>query len=253
MLKKEEIFAIWADPKSLWSQWVKPVLFSFMEYELPSASPMTVTANMDWVPAPQVCAALVVDLPGPEGVHMATELARRGYRPVPLYNALPFPIISAHIARRAVDVSSILAAMRAATDVLQPLPIAAEAPPAFLLDVNRRTPQFRLAVGDFDNRSICFSTDFPSAQLLNEKGIRTAIVVERGRTPDQDLARVLAGWQAGGITLMRKDLANTAGPEPLRIEPPRWWQGVWYWLTVRLGLHGSSLGGFGAIIEPTGG
>lgn len=253
MLKKDDIFAIWADPKSPWSQWVKPVLFSFMEYELPPASPITLTADLDWVPAPQAGATLVLDLPGTEGVHVAIGLARRGYRPVPLYNALPFPIITAHIARRAVDVSSILAALRAATDILQPLPIAAEAPPAFLLDANRRTPQFKLAVGDFDNRSICFSTDFPSAQLLGENGIRTAIIIERERNPDQDLARVLAGWQTGGITLMRKDLADTRAPEPLQIEPQRWWQAVWYWLTIRLGLHGSSLGGFGAIIEPTGG
>ncbi|HKW24571.1 MAG TPA: hypothetical protein VJN48_02230 [Terriglobales bacterium] len=253
MLKKDEIFAIWEEPKSPWSQWVKPVLFAFMEYELPPASPMTVTADLDWVPAPQAGAALVVDLPGAEGAHVATELARRGYRPIPLYNALPFPIITAHIARRAVDVSSILAAMRAATDVLQQLQLPAGAPPAFLLDANRRTAEFKLSVGDFDNRSICFSTDFPSAQLLNEKGIRSAVVVEREREPDQDLARVLAGWQAGGITLMRKDLANAAAPGPLRIKPPRWWQAVWYWLTVRLGLRGSSLGGFGAIIEPTGG
>src|SRR5207302_10946527 len=123
----------------------------------------------DWVPAPG-SSAIVVDLPGEDGINFAIELARHGYRPIPLYNALPFPLsekLSPPHARSktTVDVVSILAAICRETATLQQIHLSPVAPPAFLLDADRRIARIDPATGIFDNRSVCFETDFPSADF----------------------------------------------------------------------------------------
>src|ERR1700760_4445998 len=113
---KDEIYQIWAPPQAHWSPWVKPVLFAFADavlYPTPTAS---ISHNTEWVPAPGQT-AVVVDLAGKEGVNFGLQLARLGYRPIPLYNALPWPL-NASIAERphaTVAVEPILAAICAAT------------------------------------------------------------------------------------------------------------------------------------------
>ena len=251
-MKKAELYATWADMESLWSQWTKPVLFAFMDHELSRTDLNPPAVDLSWVPEADAGVAIVVDLPGAEGITVGIELARRGYRPVPLYNALPFPLPPDPTVRTAVDVHSILIAMKAASDVLRRLTLPSDAPPAFLLDANRRRSRFRLSVGDFDNRSVCFTTDFPSAQLLSDHGIHTVLLIERDSHPEADLARVLAGWQQDGLSLFQKDIAYAVGLALLRIEPPRWWQRAWQWITVNAGLHRSASGGFGDIIKSSG-
>ena len=48
-------------------------------------------ADLSWAPPPAEKAAFVLDLPGAEGVLNGIALAVLGYRPVPLYNAIPLP------------------------------------------------------------------------------------------------------------------------------------------------------------------
>jgi hypothetical protein len=250
-VKKAEVYGVWADIESLWSQWTKPVLFSFVEHELPTGAERVAASDLSWLPDANASTAVVVDLPGAESVWFGIELARRGYRPVPLYNALPFPLPPDPAVRTAVDVESILMALKAATHVLRGLTIPSGAPPAFLLDANRRRSRFRLSAGDFDNRSVCFTTDFPSAELLSENGIHTVILVQRDSHPEADLARVLASWQSDELSLLQKDIGYAVGLARLRIEPPRWWERAWQWI-LNTGLHRSPLGGFGDIVQSAG-
>jgi len=50
-----------------------------------------IVPDLNWLPDAGDKVALVVDLPGAEGVAAGLAFAGRGYRPVPLYNALPDP------------------------------------------------------------------------------------------------------------------------------------------------------------------
>src|SRR5262245_6521195 len=107
-MTKEELFEIWAPPNSRWSPWVKPVLFACMDTEpqLPAPTakviipeqvlPTTAVYHFDTTQVPPIerNVALVLDLPGAEGVRAGLALASQGYRPVPLYNAVPGPIPS---------------------------------------------------------------------------------------------------------------------------------------------------------------
>src|ERR1700744_491178 len=91
-MNKDQIFTAWAPDASLWSQWAKPVLFAHV-YDVPMAqeSSEAPPTNVNWCPPIEEKVVLVVDLPGADGVWMGMSLAERGYRPVPLYNAIPLP------------------------------------------------------------------------------------------------------------------------------------------------------------------
>src|SRR5215471_6573223 len=117
-MNKEEIFSIWAPGNSIWSRWAKPVLFAHLDSALSYISVGTAPTDVSWSPQPDERVAIVLDLPAAEGVLGGLALAGRGYRPVPLYNALPLPfgetlLSPATISRvAAVDVLPIISAVR---------------------------------------------------------------------------------------------------------------------------------------------
>ena len=83
-----------------------------------------------------------------------------------------------------MNVRPILYALADGAPELAKAPLAPDSPPAFLLDSSRRG----LGVpseGVFDNRSICFPTDFPSAAFLANNGIRGAVIVQQTTDPPQ--------------------------------------------------------------------
>src|SRR5262249_25610457 len=53
---------------------------------------------------------------------------------------------------------------------------------------------------EFDNRSISFTTDFPSANFLAAHGIARVMLVQKSSAePQPDLAHSLRRWQDGGV------------------------------------------------------
>lgn len=257
MPDKDEIYRIWAPPQARWSRWVKPVLFAFMDgvFEVPPAR--VEPFQSDWVPAAGG-AAIVLDLPGDQGVLWGVQLARLGYQPVPLYNAMPFPInerMSAPDTRPAstVDVEPILAALCREAGTLEQITIRADAPPVFLLDSNRRVARFKPFAGVFDNRSVCFSTDFPSPQLLFEDGIRSAVIVQEDKDIADDLLLTLVSWQERGISLFRKEPRESGPASPLVAKRPSFLGLLWRRIKMALGREPGELGAFGEIVTPSSG
>jgi hypothetical protein len=211
-------------------------------------------ADVSWAPetrSGEERTALVLDLPGAEGVAVGVALARRGYRPVPLYNAHPGPAGAS-----AIDVASIAAALVAAVAPLRMAKIPLDTPPAFLLDANRRYGARVLWPGMFDNRSVSFPTDFPSGAMLVSRGIRRAILVLRGAVkPQADLAHTLRRWQAAGVSVLAIDLASAdKAAVTCEMSKPSRLTLWWHVLTAAMGLRRNPLGGFGGRIpEPSAG
>ena len=87
----EEIFEIWSPGNSLWSTWAKPVLFAHLGVPFVHPPGGEILQDAGWAAMPDENFAIVLDLPGAEGVWTGVGLAAHGYRPVPLYNALPLP------------------------------------------------------------------------------------------------------------------------------------------------------------------
>src|SRR5580765_130756 len=90
-MNKVEVFSTWAPENSIWSPWAKPVLFAHLDSALSYIPVAGAPGDVSWSPPPDERVAIVLDLPGAEGVIIGLALAVRGYRPVPLYNALPLP------------------------------------------------------------------------------------------------------------------------------------------------------------------
>lgn len=255
MLSKEEMLRVWAPPEVLWSRWVKPVLFAFADatFEVPPAPSKRL--NLDWVPA---SAAIIVELPGEDGLLYGIELALRGYRPVPLYNALPFPVKEKDVppharSRTTVDVVPILAALSRETETLKQLRLATTSPPAFLLDADRRISRIDPDSGIFDNRAVCFETDFPSADFLLSHGLGTAIVVQRDAQIGGDLSHVLIQWQQHGIRVLLKQIGDSSPPRSVIVQRPSFLRRLWFRIAVALDLHHGELGAFGGIVPSGGG
>lgn len=252
-MTKEEIFAIWAPDGSPWSRWVKPVLFSHMDLAPTQASITEKAEGMGWVPPSTEKVGLVLDLPGAEGVMTGVALAELGYHPVPLYNALPLPFGKplidgiAGTEAAAVDVLPILAALRMGAEQLAQSNLPDDAPPAFLLDANRRGDERTMKPGDFDNRSISFISDFPSAILLAAHGIQRVLLIQKDRLePQPDLGHSLRHWQDGGLKLERLRLDLPSAPETFEVARPPWYSAIFQRVLSSMGLRRAGNSGFGA-------
>src|SRR5438270_13651085 len=87
IVNKYEVFELWAPDESIWSQWVKPVLFAHMP-AAPASDDVVPAATtwppINWLPAADGGTALILDVPCDAGVWLGLRAAEAGYRPVPL-------------------------------------------------------------------------------------------------------------------------------------------------------------------------
>ena len=247
-MNRDETFLVWAPDESPWSPWVKPILFAHLG--VPYEAIPEVAQSVSWSPPANEKVALVVNLPGAEGVLTGIALAARGYRPVPLYNAVPLPygeIIDLSIRKSvsAVNVLPILKTLEAGTEILARLNLRPDAPPAFLLDFDRRGDGRKIEAGEFDNRSVSFTTDFPSAIFLASQGIQRVILIQKdGLDIQSDLAHSLRRWQDGGLKLERLRL-DSPSPEFFQVPRPSWYGAMFQRVLSQFGLHHADSGGFG--------
>lgn len=253
-MTKEELFEVWSPTGGRWSPWVKPVLFACSPEGPTFQSTPIAALDVTGLPSVEEQTALVLDLPGAGGIQLGLKLAGRGFRPVPLYNALPGPSAPTLLPQTLnssalVNVNEILDALRAEAPQLLALSLPLEAPPAFLLDANRRGEGQLASPGRFDNRSISFTTDFPSATFLKANNIQRAVLVQSGRDlPQSDLAHTLRRWQEGGIQIELKRLDYPGAPQPIEIQKPSAFGLLWQRALGVLGLRRHGLGGFGGFV-----
>jgi hypothetical protein len=237
-----ECYAAWAPEDAVWSPWAKPVLFVALDtLVVPPGGTTPPAPDTTRLPDARRDMAVIVELAGGESVRMGLELARRGFRPVPLYNATDGP-------SPAVDVRPIAEGLLTGAAVLRETRLEPEAPPAFLLDAGRR-PTAVLSPGRYDNRWIVLPQDFPSATFLLGRGIRDVVLIQRGEGPPrEDLAHVLRRWQDSGIRIASLDLEGSRTAERIEVRPPSRFRQVWYRVIALLGLRRSNVGGFGAVV-----
>lgn len=247
-------YDFWAPRQSVWSAWAKPVLFAHLPRDRVALPPQP-APDVRWVPSPVARRAIVVDLPGVEAVTMGLALAARGYRPVPLFNACP-PPSPVHLAPQVavIDVDSILTALVDGCVHLWQAYLPDNAPPAFLLDSLRQQPTQPVTMGLFDNRSVVFVTDFPSATFLVAQGIQQVILVRQHRQGlERDLTYVLQTWQQAGIALQLMALSERMQLQPLTLPRIGWLTGLWIRLRAWFGLRRNQVGGFGGFIPESSG
>ena len=260
-MNRDEMFDIWCPPTARWSPWVKPVLFSFASHTaLPPSGPRIPPAwDLTGLPTTRENVALVLDLPGGEALRLGMNFVAAGFRPVPLYNALPWQessgFLLAHESPPVVNMVDVVEALRDATPELAKIQLPDGAPPIFMLDANRRIAMGSTLPGAFDNRSICFPTDFPSANFLLSCGIdRVMVVLLKRDWIEADLNHTLRQWQDGGMRIELKRLDQPDPPRPITVEKPSWYRSLFYRAFELMDFQKATLGGFGGVLpEPSSG
>jgi hypothetical protein len=255
-MKPSELYKLWAPEDSIWSNWAKPVLFAENIFgdEEPQQTTKWLTANIAWAPAIDSRTAVLLDLPGSNSVWYGTALSQRGYRPVPLYNGVRGPVMSMSTSAL-VSVDAIILALHQVGETMAKLQLPANAPPVFLLDSARFAGASSVTPGRFDNRWWIFPQDFPSANFLLSRGIRSVVLGQAQATgPHRDLAHVLLRWQEAGIQILACSVDDALQPSPITVERPANFRSLWYRALVLAGLRRNSAGGFGAVVpEPNSG
>jgi hypothetical protein len=257
-MTRDEVFAAWAPKGSVWTPWVKPVLFSYAD----DVEPREVAIEQpSWVAdiaaleeesakehphrssARTRDVAVVIDLPGATSVRSGVALLRENFFPVPLFNALPHSM-------GVVPMMPVIDAIVSGTAARARASLSRDANPAFLLDSRRRGEGVQLLPGRFDNRSMPFVTDFPSAATLMKANVRRAVLVHEG-APATDLIGMLFEWQRAGIMIYSKPIDETGLPQAITLRSPSLLRRISQWWT-RQGMRPKN-GTFGALITPGGG
>jgi hypothetical protein len=255
MLTSRELYQIWAPSESIWSPWVAPAFFA--QITCPDGVHISESTGIpaEWHESTADGKTVVIlDLPGGDAIRWAMELARRGYRPVPLINGVPSgnPFIRG-ATNMVLDMTHIVDEICKNTGLLKELALPADAPPAFVLDANREIGTQALKEEMFDNRWMVFPQDFPSARFLRERGIRQSVLVRTaGSQPQEDLAHVLLRWQEASIQIFLKLVGSPEPPAEIVVERPSRFRQMWYRALALFGFRRNSVGGFGAFFTPYG-
>jgi hypothetical protein len=173
-------------------------------------------------------------------VRTGVAFARRGYRPVPLFN-------TSHGPSAVLELAPLFLALGRGALQLKSIPLAPQAPAAFLLDADRMQPPVPPSPGKFDNRWVVFPQDFPSATFLRAHGVTEVLLIQNGTNVREDLAHVLLRWQQGGLRLMSASPSDSA-PRELVVSKPSWFRQAWYRMLTMLRMRRNNAGGFGAVI-----
>lgn len=251
-MTREEIYRIWANPASPWSDWVAPVPFTVLD---PSESSRTLLGEADilWAAGLHSDTAIILDLPATESIRVAVSLAKCGHTPVPIFNATPnFSDLNTTTWVAAIDTTEIIEAILAATPLLASISQPADSAPVFLLDANRLRGQTKTAVfyEVFDNRWVVFPEDFPASDYLVSHRIRQVLVVQsEGTKPQNDLAHVLYKWQKAGLDILITSKSSSPIPAKVIVRQPSLLKTLSYRLKAKFGFRSAAFGGLDWLIS----
>ncbi len=192
----KDIYKIWAPSGVRWTDWVRPVPFVFIKDLSKTNSAYNFTIpSINYLNKLPVNTAVIVDLPGYNGISEGLALAQIGFRPIPIYNGTmeqegAMALVDSHVVERAlIWGASELAKIKILPDAL----------PAFLLDSNR-THRFKMNEAIFDNSWDLYDQDMPSAEYFLTHGIHNIIV--RSESIQKDLTKILYKYSQKGIRIL---------------------------------------------------
>lgn len=208
----KDIYKIWAPAGKKWVDWVRPVpfvemnsyskMYNYSDFTIPSIS---------YVEEDCTDTAIIVDLAGTESVKEGLALAKKGFRPIPIFNGT----VEQKGARATVDNQSAGISLALGATELVKTPIKEDASPAFLTDRNR-LQRYKMDVSLFDNSWDVYPQDLPSAEYLINNGIRKVIVV--GTSVAKDLKKILYNYQKKKIEIFHTNRYEL--PKKVRIMKP---------------------------------
>lgn len=179
-MTNKECYKVWAPTGKRWTDWVRPVPFIAATANVKGYhAGSLVIPDIDFIDEKWEKAAVVVDLPGDESIEVGLALAKKGYRPIPVYNGT----IEQENARATVDNQTVGAALLWGAKILQEIEIEEDALPVFLLDKNRLNRR-KVDASIFDNSWDVYPQDIPSADYFLKNGINKIVVISNSVSKD---------------------------------------------------------------------
>ncbi|MBR4084839.1 MAG: glutathionylspermidine synthase family protein [Lachnospiraceae bacterium] len=207
------LYDIWAPVGKKWVDWVRPVPFLEIEHYTKGYS-MSDRAipEITCVDGETRDTAVIVDLPGGESVVRGLGLAKKGFRPVPVFNGT----LEQEKARATVDNQSAGMALLWAAEKLAGMELPKDAPPAFLTDTNRLQRHI-MVESLFDNSWDVYHQDLPSAEYMWQQGIRKVVLI--CNKPAGDLKKILYPYRKKGMEILWT--RGYEAPRNLRLMKPK--------------------------------
>ncbi|MBI4651275.1 hypothetical protein HY745_08340 [Candidatus Desantisbacteria bacterium] len=239
-----EIYSVWANEKSIWTPWTKPVLFAAMtDNDILEVEKIS-TEEKKNIQIESISSSLksnkeiavILDLPGEESVITGLDLAKIGFILIPLFNGTKS---SAMI----INVTPIIHALIKGTNVLRNISIIPDSPPVFLLDANRLQHDYAVLPGNFDNRWCVLPQDMPSANFLKQNGIKKVLLVSN--EVQDDLSHILCRYQESDLDILV--LKNNEMQKTV-INKPSSFKSLFYRVSILMKFKRNSTGGFGYLI-----
>ena len=193
-----DLYKIYAPQNAKWTEWVRPVPFvAIKTYDRKSVVKLT-ERKPYFINNNQKDTAIFVDLYGIESIELGIELAKIGYRPIPVFNGTDEQVGS----KATTDTYLVESALISGGIALKDIAISNDANPVFLLD-NARLNRYRSSESIFDNSWDLYGQDIPSFEYFKANGINKIIVV--GEKIERDLRKIFFKFQNAGIEFYLTD------------------------------------------------
>ena len=196
-----EIYKIWAQEGAKWVDWVRPVPFVTIGDNYKKDIYINISHNelkINYISNFCKNTAIIVDLNGIESINEGISLAKKGFRPIPLYNGTDEQLGS----MPTTDNYSIKEGLILGAFELKKLSISNLAYPAFLLDTNRMN-SFKMNYSVYDNSWDIYNQDMPSAEYLLKNDIDRIVIVTN--KIQRDLKLILYEYQKKKIKIFLTD------------------------------------------------
>ncbi|MDF2698871.1 MAG: hypothetical protein K0Q49_427 [Haloplasmataceae bacterium] len=240
--KKISTFIAWAPDHVNWTAWSKPVLFATLSNNDFEEREIKEVKDIDWINVVDNQTAIILDLPGERTVTVAITLAKRGYRPVLLYNGCKGPSEKSMI----VNVTPITNLLYSGGKIIESAQIRDDAAPVFMLD-SRRMEGYSKSPGKYDNRWCIFAQDMPSGKYLKNAGFNKVLIFSEN--VESDLSHILFRYQQENIQI--QIVKNNKDISDIKVSKPSRFKSLLYRSSILFGLRRNATGGFGGRVpEP---
>lgn len=197
-MRGKEIYKIYAPIGAKWIEWIRPVPFVAINTYNREPTGNWVDRKAMFLEQYQQDTAIFIDLPGKESIELGIDLARIGYRPIPLFNGTD----EQQGSQATTDTYLVESCLINGSEKLKNIQLKNDANPVFLLD-SSRTNRYRAKESIFDNSWDLYRQDIPSFEYFKQSGIRKIIVV--GNEIQRDLKKIFLKFQDNGIEFYLTD------------------------------------------------
>ena len=181
-MTNKEVYKIWAPYHKKWTNWVRPVPFIYLDESINEFIDYNIS-HINYLSKILDNTAIIIDINGIDSIKEGIELAKIGYRPIPIFNGTSSNNALATTNNKVIEPLLIWGALE-----LKKIKLKDNALPVFLLDDNRIN-RYKINRGIFDNSWDVYYQDLPSSKYFLNNNIDKILV--RANKINKDLNKIL--------------------------------------------------------------